>query len=137
MTANKKISSALGIIVILTAGAVATAQNIQLRRDSYVAPITSASTSIATNVTSTAVTTAPNTYTLAEVALHNSGTSCWTAINGNVYDVTSWINEHPGGPEAILSLCGTDGSTAFNDQHGGQSRPEAELATFKIGALAQ
>lgn len=77
------------------------------------------------------------TYTLADVAKHNSGTSCWTAINGSVYDVTSWVNQHPGGPDAILSLCGTDGSTAFNGQHGGQAQPAQELATFKIGSLSK
>lgn len=75
-------------------------------------------------------------FTMADVAKHNSGSSCWTAINGNVYDVTSWINQHPGGAQSILSLCGIDGSSAFNGQHGGQRRPEAELATFKIGALS-
>lgn len=75
------------------------------------------------------------TYTLAQVKTHNSGSSCWTTINGGVYDVTDWINQHPGGPEAILSLCGTDGSAAFNDQHGGQRRPASELASFKIGTL--
>src|SRR5690242_15367490 len=79
--------------------------------------------------------TSDKTYTMADVQQHKDGTSCWTAINGNVYDVTSWINQHPGGPEAILSLCGTDGSSAFNDQHGGQRRPEQELASFKIGTL--
>lgn len=76
-------------------------------------------------------------YTLAEVAGHNSASSCWTAINGKVYDVTSWINQHPGGPDAILSLCGTDGSAVFNTQHGGQHRPASELAGFYIAGLSQ
>ena len=67
--------------------------------------------------------------------MHKDATSCWTAINGKVYDVTSWINQHPGGRDAILSLCGTDGSAAFNGQHGGQARPAQELATFNIGIL--
>lgn len=86
--------------------------------------------------TSTATTTA-SSYTLAQVAQHSTAQSCWTAINGGVYNVTSWINQHPGGPEAILSICGKDGSAAFNGQHGGQARPASELASFKIGTLAQ
>jgi cytochrome b involved in lipid metabolism len=77
----------------------------------------------------------PQGYTLAQVAAHNSASSCWTAINGKVYDVTSWIHQHPGGAAAILSLCGRDGSAAFNDQHGGQRRPEQELASFYVAAL--
>lgn len=76
-------------------------------------------------------------YTMADVIKHADKTSCWTAINGSVYDVTSWIDQHPGGPEAIEYLCGKDGSSAFNDQHGGQRRPAQELASFLIGTLAQ
>ncbi len=74
-------------------------------------------------------------YTLADVAKHSSQSSCWSAINGNVYDLTRWINQHPGGPDAILSICGTDGSAAFNAQHGGQGRPAQELTNFYIADL--
>lgn len=77
------------------------------------------------------------TYTLADVAKHNNKTSCWTVVNGGVYNVTSWISQHPGGEQAIISMCGIDGSDAFNGQHGGQRRPANELASFKIGTLAQ
>lgn len=76
-------------------------------------------------------------YTLTQVAEHLNATSCWTAINGDVYDLTSWIMEHPGGEGAILSICGKDGSAAFNGQHGDQGQPEQILATFKIGTLVQ
>lgn len=82
-------------------------------------------------------TSTAKTYTLADVAKHNSSASCWTAINGGVYDVTAWIDQHPGGPDTITSLCGIDGSATFDAQHGGQSRPENELATFKIGNLTK
>ena len=74
-------------------------------------------------------------YTMAQVAAHNSSASCWSAINGSVYDLTSFISQHPGGQAAIKSLCGVDGSAAFNGQHGGQARPASELVGFKIGVL--
>lgn len=74
-------------------------------------------------------------YTMSDVATHATASSCWTAVNGSLYDVTSWINKHPGGAQAILGMCGKDASGAFNNQHGGQSRPEVELASFKIGLL--
>lgn len=76
-------------------------------------------------------------FTADEVAKHNSEASCYTIVNGMVYDVTSWIDRHPGGRQAILGLCGKDGTEAFTKQHGGQSRPESTLATFKVGVLAQ
>ena len=97
---------------------------------------TPTSTSSTTTTTSTPPASA-SSYTLAEVATHNNPSSCWRAINGKVYNLTSWINQHPGGPEHILSICGIDGSSAFNAQHGGQSRPESELARFYIGTLSQ
>lgn len=75
-------------------------------------------------------------YSKTQVALHASTASCWTIVQGSVYDVTAWIRQHPGGASAIISLCGTDGSAAFNGQHGGQSRPLQELNGFMIGKLS-
>lgn len=77
------------------------------------------------------------TYTSAQVATHNSASSCWTIIRGGVYDLTVWIGQHPGGERAILGLCGTDGTAAFDRQHGGSGRPEDTLTSFKIGVVAQ
>ena len=79
---------------------------------------------------------AAGTYTMADVATHADASSCWAAINGSVYDLTAWINQHPGGPQRILALCGTDATSAFTAQHGGQARPEKELATFEIGTVS-
>ena len=75
--------------------------------------------------------------TSADVAMHSDATSCWAIINGNVYDLTSWIPKHPGGPGAILKLCGTNGSEEFNEQHGGAALQAQVLAGFKIGVLTQ
>lgn len=74
-------------------------------------------------------------YTLAQVSAHNKASDCWSAINGSVYNLTSWISRHPGGQQAILGLCGKDGSQAFNKQHGDQDKPEKVLASFLIGTL--
>lgn len=81
-----------------------------------------------------APTTEPS-FTMTQVQMHNSKSDCWSAINGKIYDLTSWIGQHPGGKSAIISICGKDGSAAFNDQHGGQSRPANELDGFFIGIL--
>lgn len=77
------------------------------------------------------------TFTMAYVSGNNSASSCYTVVNGGVYDVTGFINKHPGGAEKILNLCGKDGSVFFNKQHGGQAKAEAALASLKIGTLAQ
>ncbi|MFA6135830.1 MAG: cytochrome b5-like heme/steroid binding domain-containing protein [Candidatus Paceibacterota bacterium] len=76
-----------------------------------------------------------NEYTLLQISGHKDATSCWSAVNGGVYDLTLWIANHPGGQKAILKICGKDGSAAFNNQHRGMAKQEATLKTFRIGDL--
>lgn len=71
-------------------------------------------------------------FTLADIAPHNSETSCWMAIDGSVYDVTSFVAGHPGG-RAILRGCGTDASIMYANIH--DSRARSILPQYKIGAL--
>jgi cytochrome b involved in lipid metabolism len=74
--------------------------------------------------------------TMKDVAANNTAKSCWSAIDGNVYDLTRWINSHPGGSSAITFLCGTDGSKAFAAQHYGQVKPVNRLVTYLLGPLS-
>ncbi len=76
-------------------------------------------------------------YTMDKVKANNKASSCWTAISGNVYDLTQWINQHPGGSSAIISLCGTEGTSAFRAMHGNQRKPESRLAGYLLGPLAK
>ena len=135
MSLNRKVSIFAGIIVIVLSSGVAIYQSLDL--GSKTTNLTTSS-SIATSATSsTSVNSKSSNYTLADVAKHNNSSSCWSVINGKVYDLTAWISQHPGGQQAILSLCGIDGSSAFNNQHGGQHRPANELAGFSIGSLVK
>ena len=77
------------------------------------------------------------TYTMAQVKLNNSAKSCWSVIDNYVYDLTKWINSHPGGANAILSLCGVDGTKAFAAQHENQSKPAVRLDSYKLGPLSK
>ncbi len=74
-------------------------------------------------------------YTMAQVKANNSAKSCWTVIDGFVYNLTSWVSSHPGGAGAILFLCGTDGTNAFKAQHEQQARPAVRLDSYKLGPL--
>lgn len=78
----------------------------------------------------------PAGYTISDVRDNDNASSCWAAIDGSVYDLTDWINKHPGGASRIISLCGTDATTAFNGMHGGQSRPESTLDGYLLGPLS-
>lgn len=95
----------------------------------------SASSSPVPSASSSAASSSAATYTMAQVKAHSSASSCWTAVDGSVYDVTSWIAQHPGGKGPIEGLCGTDGSAAFTAKHGGDSAPKEHLASMKIGTL--
>ncbi len=76
-----------------------------------------------------------NIFSLQIVAEHNNQTDCWTAINGSVYDLTSFVSQHPGGVDKITRLCGIDGSSQFNNQHGSSKKAQASLSLLKIGQL--
>ena len=96
----------------------------------------SASASVAPS-TSAEPTVSASGYTMAKVKTHASAASCWSVINGNVYDLTAWINQHPGGSGAILSLCGTDGTAGFTGMHQGQRKPESRLSGYLLGPLGK
>jgi cytochrome b involved in lipid metabolism len=72
---------------------------------------------------------------MTDVKKANSRAKCWSAINGNVYDLTSWISSHPGGSSAITFLCGTDGTNAYKAQHEGQGKPTMRLSQYLLGPL--
>jgi cytochrome b involved in lipid metabolism len=74
---------------------------------------------------------------MERVKANGTSASCWSVINGNVYDLTKWIKSHPGGSGAITSLCGTDGTASFNGMHGNQGTPQARLAGYLLGPLAK
>jgi len=100
-----------------------------------VTPTPSATPTLAPSATATANAT-PAGYTMEKVRANNSATSCWSAINGNVYDLTDWITSHPGGAAVIRALCGTDGSLEFSAKHSGQGEPESRLRRYLLGPLA-
>jgi cytochrome b involved in lipid metabolism len=101
-----------------------------------VAPTSPAAPSVRPSST-VAPSVAPASYTMAQVSANKSAAKCWSVINGSVYDLTKWVNAHPGGAGAILSLCGTDGTQDFLAMHRNQSKPESRLSAFLLGPLAK
>lgn len=77
------------------------------------------------------------TYTLADIAIHNTQADCWTVVFDKVYNITTYIRNHPGGASSISKICGKDGTSIFDNMHGGSSSQALILSTYKIGVLAK
>ncbi|KAI0601769.1 hypothetical protein F4775DRAFT_539138 [Biscogniauxia sp. FL1348] len=56
------------------------------------------------------------TLTKAEVESHNSTESCYVTIGNNVYDITDFVEAHPGGPELVLEYAGKDVKNILRDE---------------------
>ncbi|CAG2169753.1 unnamed protein product [Oppiella nova] len=52
-------------------------------------------------------------YTLSEVAEHFHYNDCWLVVYDLVYDVTVFLNEHPGGEYIVMENAGRDATLAF------------------------
>ncbi|KAF5863149.1 hypothetical protein ETB97_010608 [Aspergillus alliaceus] len=79
-------------------------------------------------------------FDAAEVAKHNRPDSCWVVLYGNVYDVTDFLSEHPGGSKIILKLAGKDATEEYDPIHPPgileeNLKPEAMLGTVNPETL--
>jgi len=73
---------------------------------------------------------------LEELRQHRDNTSLWLAIHDEVYDVTSFLEEHPGGEEVLREQGGGYATEAFEDV--GHSTDARELMKkYHIGVLAE
>ncbi|EGG02808.1 uncharacterized protein MELLADRAFT_90720 [Melampsora larici-populina 98AG31] len=74
-------------------------------------------------------------YSTKEVETHTTEQSAWVIIEGNVYDVTDFLEDHPGGKEILLSNCGKDSTELFQEYH--TKKILAKTAEpMKIGVIA-
>ncbi|KAJ8680628.1 hypothetical protein QAD02_016415 [Eretmocerus hayati] len=82
------------------------------------------------------VTSAIKLFTREEVSKHNDSKETWLIIHNGVYDVTKFLNEHPGGEEVLIEQAGRDSTEPFEDV--GHSRDAREMMIpYKIGELVE
>lgn len=75
---------------------------------------------------------------LEEVLKHTGPDDCWVVINGTVYDVTSFLAEHPGGQGIILNNTGKDATAIFQMFHPADILINALPASVKVvGRLSE
>lgn len=73
--------------------------------------------------------------TKEELAKHKTADDCWIEIGGNVYNVTDFLADHPGGKKAILMYAGKGATAEFEMLH----KPDIIVKygeTMKVGPLA-
>lgn len=73
-------------------------------------------------------------YTLEDIRVHNLSNDTWLIIHDKVYDITTFLEEHPGGEEVLLEQAGADATESFEDV--GHSTDAREmLEQYYVGEL--
>ncbi|XP_004306632.1 PREDICTED: cytochrome b5 [Fragaria vesca subsp. vesca] len=73
-------------------------------------------------------------YHFDEVAQHKYKKDCWIIVSGKVYDVTPFLEEHPGGDEVLLLAADRDATDDFNDV-GHSDDAKEMMAKYYIGEI--
>ncbi|KAJ5316280.1 hypothetical protein N7476_006587 [Penicillium atrosanguineum] len=63
-------------------------------------------------------------YTMEEISKHNKKDDLWIAVKGVVLDVTNWLDEHPGGANALFNFMGRDATEEFAMLHDDEVIPK-------------
>jgi len=63
-------------------------------------------------------------FSMDEVAKHNKKDDLWVVVKGVVLDLTNWLDEHPGGPQAIMNFMGRDATEEFEMLHDDEVIPK-------------
>jgi len=73
-------------------------------------------------------------FTMDQVSNHMNKDDCWFVIGGKVYDVTNFLEEHPGGEEVLLEASGGDATQDFEGV-GHSTAAQGMMETYQIGVL--
>lgn len=76
-------------------------------------------------------------FLAANVAEHDDEDDLWIIVHGRVFDLTDYVDDHPGGAAKLLKYAGKDGTDAFVRNHIGASARKAAriLAKYEVGRL--
>jgi cytochrome b involved in lipid metabolism len=74
------------------------------------------------------------TLSADEVAKHNTRDDCWTIINGNILNLVTYMDAHPGGVGNIMLSCGID-SSSYYSQVGHSNYADSLFADYYVGKL--
>ena len=72
--------------------------------------------------------------TKEKMSKHNSRSDVWMSISGKVYNVTKYLEDHPGGEEVLLDRAGQDATEDFEDV-GHSNEARKQLTQYELGEL--
>lgn len=73
-------------------------------------------------------------YTIDDVVKHNQENDCWIVIEDNVYDISRFLEKHPGGDIILMDYAGKDATEVFLNQ-GHSKKAKKMLKLYKIGIV--
>jgi 4-hydroxysphinganine ceramide fatty acyl 2-hydroxylase len=78
-------------------------------------------------------------YTPEDLQQHQTAQSCWVSCAGKVYDVTSFLADHPGGDDLVLEYAGKDVGAIMKDSVSHEHSDSAYdmLEDFCIGRIGE
>jgi len=113
---------------------------ITLRVTFFILPLFLLSACGAAKTPAPAIPAATPALTMAVVAQHNTADNCWLVINNNIYNVTDYIPNYPGGGQAITALCGKDATVELVDAWKNSPSGDSDRQVFEqyyIGDLVR
>ncbi|KPA77731.1 putative mitochondrial cytochrome b5-like protein [Leptomonas pyrrhocoris] len=78
--------------------------------------------------------TATTYIRLSEVEKHTTEDDLWFVKDRKVYDITKFVDQHPGGADTLLGVAGKDGTSDF-DAVGHSDTAIEDLARYYIGDI--
>mmetsp|Transcript_20912 Transcript_20912/g.34514 ORF Transcript_20912/g.34514 Transcript_20912/m.34514 type:complete len:579 (+) Transcript_20912:48-1784(+) len=73
-------------------------------------------------------------FTMAEVSKHCTRADCWVVLDGLAYDITRFIDKHPGGMGPVVNMAGKDATDVFDNYHAGRVYKQM-LSGFLVGEV--
>ncbi|XP_020592295.1 cytochrome b5-like [Phalaenopsis equestris] len=78
---------------------------------------------------------ASDKLSFSEISKHTSKDDCWLIIHGKVYNVTDFLEDHPGGDDVLLQAAANGDATQSFEDVGHSSTATSMMEGYVIGSI--
>lgn len=75
-----------------------------------------------------------NRFTIEDIEKHNTENDCWIVVKNEVYDISKYLNYHPGGKKILMNFAGKDATEGFNKFHS-YINIDRILGSYHVGSI--